>query len=462
MSLIGGSPRGSPVYTALSFRLCSTLTSITLIGSQDLWFDYLPPNTVNRARFPVGSPLDFRMWESFRTMPLGGGFSRVSPVFSRLCILALLHSHLTSHSWALKTSMLRATQISSRTYSPLAGLTSGELIGTQSFSDHGEPSSITGEAELQIVAFGLWDLSKCSVSNCCSIIASLLTHRCRNRNSHFPNPGKQESPLPARESGHAALCHADMRAMQSSNKGLYPCDAGRDRHHKKPAMPTTVTLKSALGYFSRRKKPRIRKSEGYTVADRSRWLSTRGELRSSAQRWWRISRDYGPMFFMLNNSPPPPLHHQAAGIRRDNVQGLQRQGREWKRWLQRRRLKDDSQYSIAYPVGAETISHETRLYQSRHKARSQSLAQPIREWACLHQRNRDAISFLRTYSVARPRENLDARMSATMWEGAKSALHQPWEFAPCQLPCQREELPTLVELTSFLRCHGHADKPTEE
>ncbi|KAJ8880210.1 hypothetical protein PR048_016676 [Dryococelus australis] len=36
MSLVGGSSRGSPVSPALSFRRCSILASITLVGSQDL------------------------------------------------------------------------------------------------------------------------------------------------------------------------------------------------------------------------------------------------------------------------------------------------------------------------------------------------------------------------------------------------------------------------------------------
>ncbi|KAJ8870358.1 hypothetical protein PR048_029379 [Dryococelus australis] len=34
----------------------------------------------NRVRFPAGSPMGFRMWESCRTMPLVSGFPRGSPV----------------------------------------------------------------------------------------------------------------------------------------------------------------------------------------------------------------------------------------------------------------------------------------------------------------------------------------------------------------------------------------------
>ncbi|KAJ8874259.1 hypothetical protein PR048_025102 [Dryococelus australis] len=49
-----------------------------------------PPTKANRVQYPAGSP-DFRKWESCRTMPLVGGFSRGSPVspassFRRLSI----------------------------------------------------------------------------------------------------------------------------------------------------------------------------------------------------------------------------------------------------------------------------------------------------------------------------------------------------------------------------------------
>ncbi|KAJ8875424.1 hypothetical protein PR048_023319 [Dryococelus australis] len=37
------------------------------------------PTKTNRVRFPVGSPSDFRMWESCRMMPLVGWFSQGSP-----------------------------------------------------------------------------------------------------------------------------------------------------------------------------------------------------------------------------------------------------------------------------------------------------------------------------------------------------------------------------------------------
>ncbi|KAJ8866797.1 hypothetical protein PR048_032658 [Dryococelus australis] len=69
------------------------------------WLHYSPPTSANRARFPVGSPPDFRKWDSCRTMPLVGGFSRGSPVpppTPRRFIPELLHTHLSSQSSALQ------------------------------------------------------------------------------------------------------------------------------------------------------------------------------------------------------------------------------------------------------------------------------------------------------------------------------------------------------------------------
>ncbi|KAJ8873559.1 hypothetical protein PR048_024377, partial [Dryococelus australis] len=65
--------------------------------------DCLPPTNTN---------LDFRKWESCRTTLLVGGFSWGSPISPRPCISTLLHFHLIPPSSAVKTSMLRAAQIS--------------------------------------------------------------------------------------------------------------------------------------------------------------------------------------------------------------------------------------------------------------------------------------------------------------------------------------------------------------
>ncbi|KAJ8890012.1 hypothetical protein PR048_009518 [Dryococelus australis] len=71
-----------------------------------------PPIKANRAQSPAGSP-NFRMSESNRTMSLVGGFSRGSPVSP--VSGAAPYSPLSSSS-ALKTSLLRAAQISSLTH----------------------------------------------------------------------------------------------------------------------------------------------------------------------------------------------------------------------------------------------------------------------------------------------------------------------------------------------------------
>ncbi|KAJ8897930.1 hypothetical protein PR048_003288 [Dryococelus australis] len=84
---------------------------------------------MNPRNFPVSSndvietiiPPDFRVWESCRTMRLVGGFSQGYPASPRLCIPALLHTHPASLSSALKTSMLKAAQISSLTHSLQGG-----------------------------------------------------------------------------------------------------------------------------------------------------------------------------------------------------------------------------------------------------------------------------------------------------------------------------------------------------
>ncbi|KAJ8897626.1 hypothetical protein PR048_002975 [Dryococelus australis] len=68
---------------------------------------------------------DFRMWESCRTMPLVGGFSRGSPVSPALLFQCC--SIPQSPSAALKTSMLRAVQISSLTQTTIVLLHAGLL-----------------------------------------------------------------------------------------------------------------------------------------------------------------------------------------------------------------------------------------------------------------------------------------------------------------------------------------------
>ncbi|KAJ8894325.1 hypothetical protein PR048_006945 [Dryococelus australis] len=94
-----------------------------LPGTTQLWtraavaeqLAYSSPPKANFVQSPAGSLLDYRMWESFRTMPLFEGFSRGSPVspdtsfrcYSILSSITLIGS---------QTSLLRATQIPSLTH----------------------------------------------------------------------------------------------------------------------------------------------------------------------------------------------------------------------------------------------------------------------------------------------------------------------------------------------------------
>ncbi|KAJ8870162.1 hypothetical protein PR048_029175 [Dryococelus australis] len=75
--------------------------------------DYSSPTKANRVRFPAGSLHDFRNVEIVLDDAAGRRrvFSGISR-FPRSCLPALLHTRLTSLSSALKTSMLRAAQIS--------------------------------------------------------------------------------------------------------------------------------------------------------------------------------------------------------------------------------------------------------------------------------------------------------------------------------------------------------------
>ncbi|KAJ8865849.1 hypothetical protein PR048_033371 [Dryococelus australis] len=72
-----------------------------------------PPTGFNPQ---LGHSPDIRTWDSCRTMPLVGGFSRGYPISHRSFIPELLHTHLASPSSALKTSLLPAVQISLLTH----------------------------------------------------------------------------------------------------------------------------------------------------------------------------------------------------------------------------------------------------------------------------------------------------------------------------------------------------------
>ncbi|KAJ8876288.1 hypothetical protein PR048_024198 [Dryococelus australis] len=84
----------SSVLYFLSYRIASESTAMaTLLQFQSTslfyngvavaeWFACSPSTKANRVQSPAGSP-DFRKWESCRTMPLVGGFSRGFPRFPR-------------------------------------------------------------------------------------------------------------------------------------------------------------------------------------------------------------------------------------------------------------------------------------------------------------------------------------------------------------------------------------------
>ncbi|KAJ8867760.1 hypothetical protein PR048_031563 [Dryococelus australis] len=63
-----------------------------------------PPTRANRVQSPSWPLPDFRKWESFRAMPLVGGFPRGSPVSPALAFRRPLHSHLISPLPSLRTS----------------------------------------------------------------------------------------------------------------------------------------------------------------------------------------------------------------------------------------------------------------------------------------------------------------------------------------------------------------------
>ncbi|KAJ8887509.1 hypothetical protein PR048_013724 [Dryococelus australis] len=85
-----------------------------------------PPTKTNQAQYLFGSPY-FRMWESFRTMPLVGGPYRESPFHPPLHFSAAPYSP-QSPSLALKTSLLRPAQIYSLTHFTVGILRSLQVL----------------------------------------------------------------------------------------------------------------------------------------------------------------------------------------------------------------------------------------------------------------------------------------------------------------------------------------------
>ncbi|KAJ8873692.1 hypothetical protein PR048_024524 [Dryococelus australis] len=103
-----------------------------------------PPVMANRAQTPVGSLPDFRTWESCRTMPPVGGFSRGSPVSLRPFIPVPLHTRLNHPRRLSDPSLLRASQITSSLTHSLAPF--WRAVPCFCSGIHGEPLKAIGHA----------------------------------------------------------------------------------------------------------------------------------------------------------------------------------------------------------------------------------------------------------------------------------------------------------------------------
>ncbi|KAJ8874363.1 hypothetical protein PR048_025211 [Dryococelus australis] len=109
--LVGGFSRRSPVYPALSFRRCSILSSVTLIGSQDSAITHVCSSALShvgrlRGELPA---LRSNANESSRPMPLDDGFSRgssASPGLSfRRCSILISITPIGSQDLAVKSHL---------------------------------------------------------------------------------------------------------------------------------------------------------------------------------------------------------------------------------------------------------------------------------------------------------------------------------------------------------------------
>ncbi|KAJ8876083.1 hypothetical protein PR048_023992 [Dryococelus australis] len=98
----GESRRGLRLLLAVSPYFCSLLSPSVFSSIRGIAvaerLDCSPPTKANRVRSPAQSPLNFCKWESYRTMPIFGGFSRGSSVspnlaFRRCSILTSVHPH---------------------------------------------------------------------------------------------------------------------------------------------------------------------------------------------------------------------------------------------------------------------------------------------------------------------------------------------------------------------------------
>ncbi|KAJ8873974.1 hypothetical protein PR048_024814 [Dryococelus australis] len=112
--LIDWFSRGSPISSIFKFRRCSIFIPLHTFNPAEgngkpprcHRLARSPPTKANRAQSSAGAP-DFRKWESCRTIPLVGGFSRGCPVYPPHLHSSATQYSLQSPSSALETSLLR-------------------------------------------------------------------------------------------------------------------------------------------------------------------------------------------------------------------------------------------------------------------------------------------------------------------------------------------------------------------
>ncbi|KAJ8883446.1 hypothetical protein PR048_015289 [Dryococelus australis] len=94
---------GNATFPEVTSTPTSSITLISRINNFRKKEFPLSTSLRYRLRFPAGLLAYNRAWESYRTMPLFGGFSRGSPVSPRPFIPELLRTHLASPSLALNS-----------------------------------------------------------------------------------------------------------------------------------------------------------------------------------------------------------------------------------------------------------------------------------------------------------------------------------------------------------------------
>ncbi|KAJ8877410.1 hypothetical protein PR048_021864 [Dryococelus australis] len=134
-----------------------------------------PPTKANRVQSPAGSP-DFRKWESCRTMPLVGGFSRESPVspassFRRRSIFTSI-GHIGSHDLTVKSRSNLFASLHSTTWAVGVSIT-GTL-----FNKHGTYIKASGAAGRALphrdTTERRWSKHRCSEVDCIFVFCTYV------------------------------------------------------------------------------------------------------------------------------------------------------------------------------------------------------------------------------------------------------------------------------------------------